>query len=81
MKAILDGGLRDGLCIDLGDQEDNVQIPFVEASRVLTMDEFDDPDNWEPDPLDGHMRLKRPGIGVETYTRTTESRDGRVIFR
>jgi hypothetical protein len=85
VRIILRGGVRDGLRIELPDENTSVRIPVIDhtshLSRVLTMEEFEDPANWEIDPCDGRLRRKRPPIGLVEYQRTDETENGCVVFR
>jgi hypothetical protein len=80
MKAILRGGPRDGLSVDLADDTQVVRLPSMGYSRVLTATEMEDPANWEIDPW-GYPRLKRPPIRIFDYRRTDDVEDGQVVFR
>jgi hypothetical protein len=85
VRAILKGGQRDGIVIDIPGEQASIRIPVIDhnshLARALTMEEFADPANWEIDPLDGRLRRKRPPIGSVEYQRTDEIENDCVVFR
>lgn len=42
-------------------------VPIIANGRVLTVEEVDDPANWEWDPFTEMMRLRRPAIREARY--------------
>lgn len=84
MKVLLRGGIKDGLILDLPDNQQGVRIPFIKADdphgKALTMEEWEDPANWEWSDFEERWRPKRPQIHTVEYSRTSEVVDGAVVF-
>lgn len=84
MRVLLRGGPKDGLLLELPDDRQAIRIPFIRQDdphgKVLTMEEWDDPANWEWDEFDGRWRIKRPKFHTAEYSRTSDIVDGAVVF-